>query len=120
MFNILKKINRSAGWGINGIIGTFKEEFMARVQFSFGLIQFILSIILGFPLDHIIIILIIWVLLVSQENMNTAVENLTDLVTSKKEHELAKRAKDSAGGAVLIISILSWTVFVLFLIERFI
>lgn len=120
MIEILKKINRSASWGISGIKATFKEEFMARVQFSFGLIQFILSIILSFKIEQIMIIFLIWVLLVSQENMNTAVENLTDLVTNKKENELAKRAKDSAGGAVLLISVMSWIVFGIFLIAKFI
>ncbi|MFV0288842.1 MAG: diacylglycerol kinase family protein [Mycoplasmatales bacterium] len=119
MFKILKKINKSASYAIAGLKGTFKEEFMMRVQFTFGLIQFILALILGFSLEQTVIIFVIWVVLVSQENMNTAVENLTDLV-SPQEQKLAKRAKDSAGGAVFIISVMSWIVFGIFLIAKFI
>lgn len=119
MFKILKKINKSASYAIAGLIGTFKEEFMMRVQFTFGLIQFVLALILKFSLEQTIITFIVWIVLISQENMNTAVENLTDLV-STEEQKLAKRAKDSAGGAVLIISVMSWVVFVIFLIANLI
>lgn len=119
MINIIKKINKSASYAIAGIIATFKEEFMARVQFTFGLIQFTLSIILGFEFIQIIVIFIIWILLISQENMNTAIENLTDLVTDHKKYHLAKRAKDSAGGAVFIVSVMSWCVFIMFLITNY-
>ncbi len=120
MFSILKKINKSATFGMQGIVGTFKEEFMMRVQFSFGLIQFILSLILGYEFWQITIIVIIWIVLISQEIMNTAVEDLTDLVCGQEKHTLAKKAKDKAGGAVLIVSIMSWTVFILFFINNFI
>lgn len=115
---MLNKINKSAKYAIEGIIGTFKEEFMMRVQFSFGLIQFLLAIILHLELTKIIIIFLIWMLLFSLENMNTAVENITDYVMDGKNHYLAKRAKDSAGASVFIISVASWIIFILLVVDN--
>ncbi len=118
MFNIIRKINISASYCIVGIKDTFKEEFMARVQFSFGLIQFMLGLILGFNFFMMVIMSSLWLLLVSAELMNTAVENVCDFVTSDKQQYI-KRAKDSAGAAVFIISVFSWVMFVIFMVVTF-
>ncbi len=114
MFRVIKKINTSASYCIVGIKDTFKEEFMARVQFSFGLIQFILGLLFHFSFFMMIVISILWLLLVSAELMNTAVENVCDFVASDKQQYI-KRAKDSAGAAVFIISVFNWVMFVIFL-----
>ncbi len=118
MFKILKKINISASYAINGLIGTFKEEFMMRVQATFGLIQFVLAILLGAEIQEIVLIFLIWIILISQESMNTGIENLTDLVTDKEQKHLAKRAKDSAGGAVFIVSVASWIIFIVLVFDE--
>lgn len=117
MQSILKKINKSASYAISGMKDTFKEEFMCRVQFTFGLIQFVLGLILGFTFIQMIIIFAIWMLLVSLEFMNTGIENLSDLVSKDKEHYI-KRAKDSAAASVFLISVTSWIIFVLFIIVK--
>lgn len=120
MFKLMKKISKSASYGLSGVLNTFKTELMMRVQFSFGLIQFILSLLFKFEITQIVIILIVWIMLISQEVSNTAIERLTDLVVGEKRNQLAKEAKDCAAGSVVLISILSWFVFIMFLIQNII
>ncbi len=113
MIKIIKAINRSAKWAIDGITDTFKEEFMMRVQFSFGAIQFILALLVHAPKIEVLFILWMWITIVAMELMNTGVENVTNLAAQKKYHNHGRRAKDSAGGAVFLLSISSWVVTIL-------
>lgn len=120
MIKILKTINQSKKWAIMGIIDSFKEEFMLRVQFSFGLIQFILSIVFKFNFEQILLTFWIWLTLICAELLNTGIENNTDLITNGEQKHHAKRAKDSAGGAVFILSVGSWIIFFSHLISNLI
>ncbi len=115
MSKIIKKIYSSANWSITGIIRTFQEEFMFRVQTSFGLIQIIIAILVKASLNKILFISWMAVTLVAMELMNTALENITDLVTNNQHFYLAKRAKDSAGAAVFVLSVMSWVITILLL-----
>lgn len=112
MIRLIEKISKSGQYAINGIKDTFKEELMARVQFSFGLIQFLLALILKFDKVEIVIIFAFWMILTSQEIMNTAVENVVDLVSKNEKTEFARRSKDSAAGSVFLLSIVSWIIFI--------
>lgn len=91
---------------------------MMKVQFGFGLIQFILAIIFGFKIREVLAVFVIWMVLISLECMNTGIENAVDLIDVNKTR-LAKRAKDSAGRSVLIISVVSWINFIVLLILNF-
>ncbi len=113
MIKLYKHVNSSAMWAIEGIKDTFKEETMAKVQFSFCVIQVVIGLILGFTFYMLIIQLCMSVILISGELMNTAIENVCDLVTQDKK-QLVKRAKDSAGAAVFIISVFNWILFLVF------
>ncbi len=119
MSNILKKISTSGFNAKVGVIETFKEEFMCRVQFSFFIIQLVLSVILNFDFYSIIIILMGGSLVIALELLNTGVENLCDFCSSEYE-QLIKRSKDSAAGGVFIISVSNWIIFLLLLIHHFI
>lgn len=111
MINIIKKIAISGNYAVKGIRDSFREEFMVRVQFSFGLIQFLIVLLIRASFVEVIIIFALWINLVSQEIMNTGIENLTNLVTGSQQELLAKRAKDSAAGSVMLLSITSWIIF---------
>lgn len=115
MIKIIKRINNSAMWAIEGIKATFKEEFMARVQFTFCIIQLGLALVLGYSFFMLVVMACMSLLLISAELMNTAVENVCDMVTEEK-HQYIKRAKDSAGAAVFIISVFNWVMFFVFAI----
>ncbi len=112
MIKIIKTINQSAKWASTGIIDSFREEFMLRVQFTFGLTQFILSIIFKFNFEQILFTFWVWITLIAVELLNTGVENNSDAFTNGQKMYHAKRAKDSAGGAVFLLSVGSWLIFI--------
>lgn len=62
------------------------------------------GIILHISLQEWITVLILFGLVISLELVNTAVESTVDLVTEEKR-PLAKKAKDTAAGAVLVSAI---------------
>lgn len=115
---LIKRIWQSLIWALEGIKDTVREEIMIRVQFLFGLIQFVLGLCFHLSFIYILIILLLWIMLVSQEIMNTAVENAIDLV-SKEKSKYAKRAKDNAAGSVVLISIFSWIIFILLVLSSY-
>jgi undecaprenol kinase len=103
----------SIGHAIDGIKDLIKQEKNAKIH----LLSTIIVIVVGIQLDFIslewiwisLAIAGVWV----AELINSALERLTDLV-SPAEHPLAKKIKDYAAGAVLIMAI--WAVFVFALI----
>ncbi|MEG1745449.1 MAG: diacylglycerol kinase family protein [Raoultibacter sp.] len=96
-------------FAFQGIATAFREGRNIRVQALIAL----LACILGFcfridPLSWIALLLCIGAVL-SAECVNTALEDLVDLV-SPQYHPLAKSVKDMAAGAVLILSLVSCAV----------
>ncbi|MDF9867182.1 undecaprenol kinase [Bacilli bacterium PM5-3] len=88
----------------NGIKTVFYEESSFRYQF----ILFILAVIVGFLLKlnklEWIVILFASTIVFTFEMMNTAIENIIDLV-SPDYNELAGKIKDISAGAVLVSTI---------------
>ncbi len=108
---ILLKSIRHAVDGINAAI---RSERNLRIQISLAL----LTVILGFyfnitSLEWIILTLTICLVLAA-ELINTSIESVVNLV-SPQFHPLAKKAKDAAAGAVLVLSIgslfVGWFIF---------
>ncbi len=106
----LGKTFKSIAIAWSGIIQLIKEENNAKIH----LISTLLVIIIGLKLDFISIewlwislaIAGVWV----AELINSSLEKLTDLV-SPEQHPLAKKAKDFAAGAVLVMVIWAIVVF---------
>ena len=93
-------------FAFSGVKFLLKDEVHAR----FHLVATIIVISLGFafkvsPIEWAIL-LICMALVWSMEAANSAIENLTDLVT-KEKHPLAKNAKDLGAAAVLLAAIFS-------------
>lgn len=102
----LKRFSKSMGHAIQGIRTVAKEE----PNFSIHLVAACLSIALGLFLkieiwEWTILALTIGVVLIA-ETFNTSIENLTDLAT-QEIHPLAKKAKDTAAGAVLLTGLMA-------------
>ena len=105
---------KSIGVAFDGIIDLIKSENNAKVH----LVSTIVVIIVGFKLQFLAIewlwislaIAGVWV----AELINTAIEKLTDLV-SPEINPIAKKVKDYAAGAVLVMAI--WAIFVFCLIS---
>jgi undecaprenol kinase len=100
------RLSASFKFGFEGIFsGVVKERNM---QIHIGSAILVVLFGLGFsisPFEWIAVLLAIGGML-ALELMNTAVERTVDLYTCEL-HPLAKQAKDSAAGAVLIFAIIS-------------
>ena len=116
MIKIIKRVNHSASFALSGIKDTIKEEFMMRFQMLLGLSLFFLSIILNFNIRDSILLFIMFIILTSAELMNTAIENTVDLISKENKTHYGKRAKDSAGAAVFLISITMVIIFLVLLV----
>lgn len=91
-------------FAIQGIIHAFKAERNMKVHIAATAIVFIAGVLLGLtPLRWLFLALAV-TLVISAELINTAVEAVVDLV-SPDEHPLARIAKDTAAGAVLITAL---------------
>ena len=111
---MLKQMFKSIGIAFEGIIDLIKNEKNAK----FHLVSTIIVIIVGLKLQFLAIewlwislaIAGVWV----AELINTAIEKLTDLI-SPEQNPIAKKVKDYAAGAVLVMAI--WAIFVFCLIS---
>lgn len=93
-------------FAINGIIDAYKKEQTFYIVSIISIIVIICGFIFKISsFEWIIIVLLIGIIL-SLELVNTSIEATIDLITPKY-HPLAKLAKDTVAGAVLISSIVS-------------
>lgn len=99
-----EKFSKSFGHAIDGIDYTINHERNIKIEIFFAIITSILGFLLKISLIEWLIIILSMGIVLSAELINTAIERTVDLVT-KDYQELAKAAKDTAAGAVLISSI---------------
>jgi diacylglycerol kinase len=110
----MKKILISIGHAVDGIWDLVKHENNAKIH----VISTLLVILVGLKLEFLAIewlwislaVACVWV----AELINSALEKLVDMV-SPETNPLAKKVKDYAEGAVLVMAI--WAVFVFCLIS---
>lgn len=111
---MMKQLFTSIWHAVDGIVDLVKRENNAKIH----VISTLLVILVGLRLEFLAIewlwislaVAGVWV----AELINSALEKLVDLV-SPEEHPLAKKVKDYAAGAVLVMAI--WAVFVFCLIS---
>lgn len=84
-----------------GIKVAYKEERNLRKHVFTTIAVFITGAILSFTITEFLWLTLACYLVIFAELINTLIENLVDLVTSKY-HPLAKKVKDIAAGTVLI------------------
>jgi len=107
----------SFGFAINGLKLATKYNRNIRIHFVIALIVIILSFLLRLSLSEIAIIIMIVVLVLSAEMINTAIEEVVDLVT-KDYREEAKITKDVSAGMVFLVAIGSIAVGIIIFIPR--
>ncbi len=94
----------SLNCAIEGIIWAAKSERHVRYHFVAALAVVFLALFFKISALEFFLLVLAAVLVIFAELMNTAIEAVVDLVT-EDYHELAKRAKDVAAGAVLVTSV---------------
>ena len=97
-------------YAVEGLVTAYREE--RNLRFHVGSV--ILVVIMG-CLFHVSANEWLWLLLsiffvLASEVWNTAIENAVDLASEYKKHPLAKKAKDTAAGGVLLAAVFSMIV----------
>ena len=95
---------QSLNCAIEGILWAVKSERHLRYHFVAAIAVLLLALFFRVTALEFFLLVLAAVLVIFAELMNTAIEALVDLATSEY-HELAKRAKDVAAGAVLVTSV---------------
>ena len=104
---------RSFGYAFEGIFTCIRNERNMKIHVAVTL----LVIIAGFSITEWCICLGMFGLVMALELVNTAVEAVVDLVTAER-HPLAKIAKDTAAGAVLIAAIMAAVIGLLIFVPK--
>jgi diacylglycerol kinase (ATP) len=94
----------SLNCAIEGILWAVKSERHLRYHFVAALAVLMMALFFRVTALEFFLLVLAALLVIFAELINTAIETLVDLVTDEY-HELAKRAKDIAAGAVLVTSI---------------
>ena len=97
---------RSFGYAFAGIWTGIRKERNMKIHCTALLMVVIAGIAFRITVSEWCICIVLCALVMSLELVNTAVEAVVDLVTEEKK-PLAKIAKDTAAGAVLITAIAS-------------
>lgn len=102
------------GYALSGFLEVLKNEKALKLELSVFTILTTLSMFFSFDISHRILMISCFFIVIIIELINSAIERCVDLVTLEF-HELAKRAKDAASGAVMFANFLTtfiWAVFV--------
>lgn len=97
---------KSFGYALEGIFAGIKKERNLKIHSVAMIAVIIAGMILKISATKWCICFLLFALILSLELVNTAVEAVVDLVTEEKK-PLAKLAKDTAAGAVLIAAIMA-------------
>jgi len=100
--SLIKKI----GHAFSGIGTAFKNERNIRYQAVVGLFVIIVSFILHISKTDWALLLVLIALVIATELINTAIEGVVDLCTFS-EDPLAKKVKDIAAGAVVVMAMVA-------------
>jgi diacylglycerol kinase (ATP) len=101
---------KNSMYALEGLVHAIKTETSFKLELFFGFFIIIAIVLLPFELSYKLILLATLFLVLITELLNSAVENVVDLVT-KEIHPLAKSAKDLGATAVLfsvVLHILCW------------
>ncbi len=98
---MLKKLFKSFGYAFKGLAYACRTQLNMRVHLALTILALFLGWYLAVSLNEWLWIALCIALVLSAELLNTAIENLTDLV-SPGYNEKAGRVKDLAAAAVVI------------------
>lgn len=100
----MKKQIRSFGYAFKGIKVVFGKEANMNIHLIMTTLVVICGFLFSISITEWMLCILCFGLVISLEMMNSAIENLVDLV-SPNENKLAGKAKDIAAGAVLVAAL---------------
>jgi len=103
---------RKAGWSWDGLKAAFKSEKAIRQETVVLLASVILTFIVPVSPAERILLIVLPILLLATELLNTAIEEVIDFVCPE-QHPMAKKAKDCGSAAVALVAIslgLAWLI----------
>ena len=103
---------KNASYAIDGLVHAIKTETSFKIEVAIGIVLLPIIYFLPFELIYKLVLLVTYFIIMIAELLNSAVENVVDLVTTEI-HPLAKAAKDIGATAVLfavILHLLCWVV----------
>ena len=100
-----KNVFKSFKYAFNGIYYVFKTSRNFKIQLVFALISLIIGSLLQISKSSYLILVATIMSVLILETLNTSIETIVDLVIKKEFSNLAKIAKDTSAGAVLLASI---------------
>lgn len=90
-------------YAFDGVVYALRTQRNLRIELAFAVLALVLCAVLAVTRVELFIVLVLIGVVLSAEMLNTSLEAIVDLV-SPERHSLAKAAKDSAAGAVLILA----------------
>lgn len=99
-------IQKSFGYAFEGIFTGIRKERNMKIHVGMTGLVILFGFLLQISVTEWCLCMILFGLVMALELVNTAVEAVVDLVTEEKK-PLAKIAKDTAAGAVLIAAIMA-------------
>ena len=108
----------SLEFALTGILTAFKEERNMRKHAVTALVVVLAGFVFQVSRIEWLFLLMSIFLVVAFEIMNSAIENVVDLASHYHFSMLAKKAKDMAAGAVLVVSLLAAVIGALIFIPR--
>ncbi len=102
---------------LNGIVASYGSERNLRIHTTIALVAVALGAWLGLSPGEWCWVALCIALVIMAELINTAIEACVD-VASPNEHPLAKKAKDAAAAAVLVVAAFSFTIGVLIFLPK--
>jgi len=106
---------KNASYAIDGLVHAIKTETSFKIEVAIAMVFLPVIYFLPFLLIYKLILLVTYFIIMIAELLNSAVENVVDLVTTDI-HPLAKAAKDIGATAVffsVILHLICWTVILL-------
>lgn len=116
-FISFKRLLKSFHFAANGIKHTWKKEQNFRIHILLTIIVFLFAQILKVPLMEQAILAIVIGSVLALELMNTAIENLVDMIVQTFDPR-AKIIKDVAAGAVLVYAIIAVIVGIIIFVPK--
>ena len=108
----------SLEFAFTGILTAIKEERNMRKHAATALIVILAGFIFRVSRIEWLFLLLSILLVIAFEILNSAIENVVDLASHYHFDMLAKKAKDMAAGAVLVVSVLAALIGLLIFIPR--